>query len=354
MLSQQDISLLYFFTIHLNFLKNKDVRMPRITAFIIQKGGCGKTTTTANTASYLAQQGFRVLAVDMDPQGNLTQHLGYDTDSLEKTLLNIFLEQASFSEVVLHRSQNLDVLPNNILMAGHELTFYKSIRREFLLRDVLHPVQEQYDFILIDCPPNLGIFSLNALVAATEFVLVVAPEFFPMKAIKPFYETYIMVKKKLNHTLQFRGVLMTMCDFRTRHSQQVRAILQRNFPNKLYRSFIRNNVALKEAASVGKSIFEYAPLSPGAFDYQNFVEEFIRDHHDVQKKRRYYDSVFKKLSEEEKAQILQAARHNLSAYNQHRLDVHPENTVLQEALIIERNKILEKLFPYRKQPVVDS
>jgi len=324
--------------------------MPRITAFIIQKGGCGKTTTTANTASYLALQGFRVLAVDMDPQGNLTQHLGYDTDALDKTLLDIFLNHAQWDEVVLHRSQNLDLLPNNIVMAGHELTFYKSIRREFLLRDALSPLHHLYDFILIDCPPNLGIFSLNALVAATEFVLVVAPEFFPMKAIKPFYETYAMVKRKLNHTLQFRGVLLTLCDFRTRHSQEVRKILERNFPHKLYRTYIRNNVALKEAASVGKSIFEYAPTSIGAFDYQNFVEEFIRDHHDVQKKRRYYDTVFNQLSDEEKNQVMEFAQKRLSPYIQTQIATAQEKPVIQEALIIERNKILEKLFPYRNQP----
>ncbi len=322
--------------------------MARVVSFIIQKGGCGKTTTTANTAAYLAMQGFKVLAVDMDPQGNLTQHFGYDTDQLDDTILKLFLNQKSFEEVVLKRSDNLHLLPNNIETAGYELTIYKSLAKEYLLRDVLHPIAKAYDFILIDCPPNLGIFSLNALVASTEFILVVSPEFFPMRAIKPFYDTYLMVKKKLNHTLQFKGVLMTMCDFRTRHSQEVRKILEKNFPHKLYRAYIRNNVSLKEASSVGQSIFEYDPQSTGAFDYQNFVEEFIRDYESVRQKRRYYDEKFNQLSEEEKKEIIHFARENLSQYVRHKLDEMDNGRILQEALIIERNRILEKLFPYRQ------
>src|SRR4030067_1825137 len=147
--------------------------MPQIISFIIQKGGCGKTTTTANTASYLAMQGFNVLAVDMDPQGNLTQHFGFDTDSLERTLNHIFLHQHSFEEVVLKANKNLHLVPNNVEMTDAEMTFHKSISREYILRDILTPVANDYDFILIDCPPNLGILSINALSASTEFILVV-------------------------------------------------------------------------------------------------------------------------------------------------------------------------------------
>jgi len=322
--------------------------MARVVSFIIQKGGCGKTTTTANTAAYLARQGFKVLAVDMDPQGNLTQHFGYDTDQLDDTILKLFLNQKRFPEVVLKRSPNLHLLPNTIETAGYELTIYKSLAKEFLLRDILHPIINDYDFILIDCPPNLGIFSLNALVASTEFILVVSPEFFPMRAIKPFYDTYLMVKKKLNHTLQFKGVLMTMCDFRTRHSQEVRKVLEKNFPHKLYKSYIRNNVSLKEASSVGQSIFEYDPQSPGAFDYQNFVEEFLRDYEPVRKKRQYYEGKFQQLSDEERNEILHFARQNLTSYVRNKLDGQATEEVIQQALILERNRILEKLFPYRQ------
>lgn len=328
--------------------------MSQTVSFIIQKGGCGKTTTTVSAASYLAQQGFKVLVVDMDPQGNLTQHFGYDTDTLENSLTHLFLKQKSFDEVVLKRNENLHLLPNNIEMTAVEFTLYKSLSREYILRDVLHPINHLYDFILIDCPPNLGILSVNALVASTEFILVVSPEFFPMRAIKPLYETYLMVKSKLNRTLRFKGVLMTMCDFRTRHAREVRTILEKNFPQKLYKSYIRTNVALKEASSLGKSIFEYAPKSPGAFDYQNFVEEFIRDHADVQKKREFYESHFQNLPQHEQQEILQFAKQNLSSYNRTRLDYMDEQPILNQALMIERDRILEKLFPYRQQAVFEK
>ncbi|RMG61986.1 MAG: ParA family protein, partial [Calditrichaeota bacterium] len=273
----------------------------------------------------------------------------YDTESLSATLLHLFQNSKSFQEVVLKRSDTLHVLPNNIEMSAVESLFFKSFTREFLLRDVLHPIRSEYDFILIDCPPNLGLLSINALAASTEFVLVVSPEFFPMKAIKPLYDTYHMVRQKLNRTLRFRGVLMTMCDFRTRHSQEIRAILEKNFPSRLYRTYIRVNVALKEAASVGKSIFEYDPTSPGAFDYQNFVEEFVRDHDKVVAKRSYYESRFQALPPDEQKEILAFALQNLSQFVRMRVE-NPENIqdpVLKNSLIVERNKILERLFPYR-------
>jgi chromosome partitioning protein len=322
--------------------------MAQVVSFIIQKGGCGKTTTTVNTASYLAMQGFKVLAVDMDPQGNMTQHFGYDTDLVSPTLTQLFLKEKSFDEVVLKRNENLHVLPNNIEMSAIEFTLYKSFQREYVLRDVLHPVSHLYDFILIDCPPNLGILSVNSLAASKELILVVSPEFFPMRAIKPLYETYRTVKQNLNRTLKFKGVLMTMCDFRTKHAQEVREILQKNFPQSLYRSYIRNNVALKEAGAHGQSIFEYAPQSIGAFDYQNFVEEFIADHESVQKKRSFYEEYFQNLPLKEREEILKFAEQNLSNFMRSRMDNQIDQPVIDQALIIERNRILEKLFPYRQ------
>ncbi len=321
--------------------------MSKIVSFIIQKGGCGKTTTTVNIAGYLAMNGFRVLAVDMDPQGNMTQHFGYDNESLDKTLLHLFQGSARFPEVVLERDEYLHILPNNLHMAEAEQALQKTANREYLLRDTLSAVGAGYDYILIDCPPTLGLFSLNALAASHEFVLVVSPEFFPMKAIKPLYETYRSVKYQLNHSLQFNGIMMTLCDFRTRHSQEVLQILRKNFPHKLYGAFVRNNVSLKEAASYGQTIFEYNPPSTGAFDYQNLAEEFIRDHHKNTAKRQFYQQKFEDLSPAEQQQILQFAEHNLSAFARNSLEKFPDNSVLHEARLIERNKIMARLFPYR-------
>src|SRR4030042_4881523 len=319
----------------------------KIISFIIQKGGCGKTTTTVNTAGYLALNGYKVLCVDMDPQGNLTQHFGYDNESLDRTILNLFQKSASFEEVVLKREEFLHILPNNIDTAAAEITLQKSMSREYFLRDVLSSLNNEYDFVFIDCPPTLGLFSINALAASHEFVLIVSPEFFPMKAIKPLYETYCMVKNRLNHSLQFNGIMLTMCDFRTRHSQEVLQILKKNFPHKLYKSYIRNNVSLKEASSYGQTIFEHNPASVGAFDYQNFSEEFIRDHHKNKAKRDYYQQKFDSLSQDQHNQIMNFAQRNLSLFIKNGLEKLPENTVIREAFLIERNKVMEKIFPYR-------
>ncbi len=328
--------------------------MTQVVSFIIQKGGCGKTTSTVNTAGYLSMHGFKVLCVDMDPQGNLTQHLGYDTEAIDRTILDMFQDNASFEEVLLKRSENLHVIPNNLDSSSAEVPLYHSLSREFLLRDVLAPIQRSYDFVLIDCPPNLGLYSINSLVASTEFVLVVSPEFFPMKAIKPLYETYRMVKQKLNHSIQFNGVLMTMCDFRTKHSQEVLEILRKNFPHKLYSAYIRNNVSLKEASSYGQTIFEYNDYSTGAFDYQSFTEEFIRDHHKNVEKRQFYQKSFESLGPGEQQQIMLFAKRHLSSYNKSMMDKNPDSKILKEALLVERNKILEKLFPYRMNSVTED
>ena len=321
--------------------------MAHVVSFIIQKGGCGKTTTTVNTGGYLSDNGFKVLCVDLDPQGNLTQHFGYENEILEKTLADLMQGTANFDEVVLKRSENLHVIPNNIMAASAELPLFHTMQREYLLRDILAPLQTTYDYILIDCPPTLGLYSINALAASTEFILVVAPEFFPMRAIKPLYDTYKMVKLKLNPTLAYGGVVMTMCDFRTKHSQEIFQILKKNFPTKLYKSFIRNNVTLKEASSYGQTIFEYNPYSVGAFDYMNFTEEFIQDHHKNKKKLDYYQKKFESLKELEQKEILLLGKKQLSTYNKVKIEEMPDKLSLKQALFVERNKILEKLFPYR-------
>lgn len=322
--------------------------MPRISSFIIQKGGCGKTTTTVNTAGYLAQLGIRTLVIDMDPQGNLTQHLGYNTDEIDRTVVHLMKGQFSFDEVVLKRSEFLHLLPNNIESASEEILLHNSFTREYLLRDAIYPVIHDYEFILIDCPPNLGLYSINSLAASTEFVLVVAPEFFPMKAIKPLFDTYNMVKNKLNHSLRLGGVLLTMADLRTKHSQQVVEIIRKNFKHLLFDSYIRNNVQLKEAAAAGQTIFEYAPDSIGAQDYESFAEEFLKDHARVKEKWNYYEQKFRELSPGEQAEVMEFARRNLNYFARNRLESGDGSTVVEKALLIERNKLLEKMFPFRK------
>jgi len=321
--------------------------MPRIISFIIQKGGCGKTTTTVNTAGYLARMGIKTLVVDMDPQGNLTQHLGYNTDEVEKTVLHLLKGEEKIDEVILKRSEFLHVLPNNIESASAEVFLYNAYTREYLLRDALYPVLTEYDFILIDCPPNLGLYSINALATSTEFIMVAAPEFFPMKAIKPLVETYNMVRTKLNHSLRMGGVLVGMADLRTRHAQQVMNIIRKNFGKQLFQNYIRNNVDLKEAAANGQTIFEYAPDSIGARDFQNFVEEFLKDHHKIREKWEYYEEKFNELPVEQRAELIGFAEQNLRSSIRERLKKGEASEVLDRTLMIARNSLLEKMYPYR-------
>ena len=321
--------------------------MPRIISFIIQKGGCGKTTTTVNTAGFLAKMGLKTLVVDMDPQGNLTQHLGYNTDEIEKTVLHLLKGEEQIEDVLIERNEYLHLLPNNIESASAEVFLYNAYTREYLLRDALYPVLTEYDFILIDCPPNLGLYSINALATSTEFIMVAAPEFFPMKAIKPLIETFNMVKTKLNHSLRMGGVLVGMADLRTKHAQQVMGVIRKNFGKYLFQNYIRNNVMLKEAAANGQTIFEYAPESIGARDFQNFAEEFLKDHHKIKEKWSYYEDKFSQLPRDQQAELVEFAEQNLTSQTRNRLKNGDKSEVVNRALQIERNNLLEKIYPYR-------
>lgn len=327
--------------------------MPKIVSFIIPKGGCGKTTTAVNLSAYLALQGYRVLAVDMDPQGNLTQHFGYDSENVEKTLLQVFLEEKTIDEVILKRSETLHVVPNNFKMIKHHSALEKTYTPNYLLRDALFPIKNNYDYILIDCPPSLGLFSQNALVASTDIMLVVAPEFFPMRSIKPLYLEYLDVKEKHNLTLNLKGVVLTMADMRLRHSREIVGIIKENFGKKLYSSYIRNNVSLKEAASYGNSIFEYDANSSGAMDYTLLAEEFLRDFAPAVEKKRYYEEVFNGLNEKDRANMMVYVKQKIQSYHKYVISEIDDNSLIKQAVIIERNKQIEKFFPFNRAKVVE-
>lgn len=321
--------------------------MAKIVSFIIPKGGCGKTTTAANLAAYISAQGYRVLAVDMDPQGNLTQHLGYDTENLDGTLSDLFLKKKKTEEVLLQRDEKLHLLPNNFEIIKHIKEMEGVYTPYYLLRDTLFPIKDKYDFIIVDCPPSLGFFSINALAASTDIMLVVSPEFFPLKSIKPLYYEYQEIKEKLNLSLNLKGVLITMADMRLRHARDVVEIIKNNFKEKLYAAYIRNNVALKEAASVGMSIFEYDQNSAGAIDYTIFAEEFLRDFAPAKAKKKYYEEIFGELSDKEKSDILNLAKNRIDSYHKYVISEISERDIVKQAVLIERNKQIEKLFPYR-------
>ena len=322
--------------------------MGKIVSFIIQKGGCGKTTTTVNIGGYLSMKGFKVLMVDMDPQGNMTQHFGYVPEELDITIRNVLNKSVPISEAILIRDENLHIIGNNILTAADELSFLQAFSREYLLRDQLLPIVKDYDYILIDCPPSLGILSLNALCASHEMFITISPDYFPLMALKSLIETFNVVKAKLNKTLKIKGIGVTMCDARTNHTRQVIDILEKNFGSKIYPSYIRNNVALKDASGQGKTIFEYAPDSLGAKDYTALSEEFILDHISVQKKHLYYDSIFKKLEEKEQKEIMLFAINQLNAYSKDRYESGKSTETIDRSIRLARNRMLEKMFPIKE------
>jgi len=288
----------------------------------------------------------------MDPQGNMTQHFGYVPENLDKTIRQVLRKEISLDEAIQKRSEHLHVVGNNILTAADELTFLQSFSREYLLRDQLLPYVNQYDYILIDCPPSLGILSLNALCASHEMFIVISPDYFPLMAVKSLIETFNVVKSRLNKTLKMKGIGITMCDSRTNHARQVIDILEKNFGSKIYPSYIRNNVLLKDASGSGQTIFEHAPNSIGAKDYAALGEEFILDHIDVQKKHQYYDSVFNSLTETEQNEILTFALDQLNAYSKERYENGTATETIHKSVKLARNSILEKMFPIKEKNYV--
>ena len=323
--------------------------MGKIVSFIIQKGGCGKTTTTVNIGAYLAMKGFKTLMVDMDPQGNMTQHFGFVPEELEFTIRNVMKKEIPIEQAIQKRDDNLHVIGNNILTAGDEVSFYNALSREFLLRDQLLKIYQNYDYILIDCPPSLGILSLNALVSSHEMFIIVSPDFFPLMALKPLIQTYQIVKENLNKTLKIKGIGITMCDTRTNHAKQVLEIIEKNFPDQIYHSQIRNNVTLKDAAGQGQSIFEYDQNSIGAEDYGSMGEEFILDHINTQKKHLHYDDLYKRLKNNEKDLIDEKAKEYLSKYLRERLEEEDKSYTVSKGYSLAKYRVLEKMYPIKHE-----
>lgn len=249
--------------------------MPRIIAISNQKGGVGKTTTAVNLAGYIAKMGHNVLLIDIDPQGNASSGLGIDTHGLQRSIYDVLLEDSSATEVILRTSvPNLSVLPANVHLSGIEVDLIESQdKREFRLRAALAPLQNRYDLILIDCPPNLGILTLNALCAANRVLIALQTEYYALEGLTQLVKVINLVQNSLNPELVLDGVLLTMYDQRTSLAQQVVDDVRNHFKEKVYRTIIPRNVKLSEAPSFGKYIGDYAPESAGAKAYQDLAAE---------------------------------------------------------------------------------
>lgn len=251
--------------------------MAHIYAVANQKGGVGKTTTVVNLSAYLAGNGRRVLVVDLDPQANATSALGYDKYQMQPSTYQLLLDQVPVQRVRLRQADfHLDLLPSNPSLSGAEIELVQAIGREYRLQRALNDVLDEYDYILIDSPPSLGLLTINALTAARDGILIpVQCEYLPLEGLTQLTHTIQLVKEYLNPTLHIRGVMMTMYDSRTNLSRQVVEEVRRHFPNKVFRTIIPRNVRLSEAPSFGRPINFYAPHSPGALAYKLLTTELL-------------------------------------------------------------------------------
>jgi chromosome partitioning protein len=251
--------------------------MTRIYAIANQKGGVGKTTTVVNLSAYLAGSGRRVLMVDLDPQANATSALGYDKNQMQPSTYQLLLDQVPAIRARLrHPEFQLDVLPANPSLAGAEIELVQAIGREYRLQRALQEMVEEYDYILIDSPPSLGLLTINALTAARDGVLIpVQCEYLPLEGLSQLTHTIHLVQEYLNPSLHIRGVMMTMYDGRTNLSRQVVEEVRRHFPNKVFRTIIPRNIRLSEAPSFGRPISHYSPQSPGAVAYKLLAAELL-------------------------------------------------------------------------------
>ncbi|MDR1114100.1 MAG: ParA family protein [Candidatus Margulisbacteria bacterium] len=250
--------------------------MGTIFAIVNQKGGVGKTTTAINLGTALAEAGKAVLLIDTDPQANSTSGVGIDENKIEYTLYDLYLGRKDALEVLYPTSvKNLHILPCSPDLAGVEAELMGEDGRERHLKDALAAVQDGYDFILIDCPPSLGLLTLNALVAATRILVPVQCEFFALEGLTRLMTTLAMIKDKINPALDIEGIVLTMHDPRTALSRQVVEEARRHLGDKVFKTVIPRNVRISEAPSYGQPISVYAGKSKGAEAYENLAKELI-------------------------------------------------------------------------------
>ena len=250
--------------------------MGKIIAITNQKGGVGKTTTSINVAACLADQGKKVLLVDMDPQGNATSGVGIIRNELENTVYELLLGECESSECKAECAvENLDVLPSNANLSGAEIDLIGMENREFILKDALDQVKDDYDFVIIDCPPALNLLTVNALVAADSVMVPIQCEYYALEGLTQLLHTINLIQERLNDRLEIDGVLFTMYDTRTNLSAEVVENVKDNIHLHIYATIIPRNVRLAEAPSYGLPIHMYDKKSAGAEAYENLAKELI-------------------------------------------------------------------------------
>ncbi|MFA5039158.1 MAG: AAA family ATPase [Candidatus Omnitrophota bacterium] len=248
--------------------------MTKIIAICNQKGGTGKTTTSINLSVYLAVEGKRVLLVDSDPQGNSTSGLGIDKNAIEKSLYHILIDHTAIKDVIQKTStENLFLIPSNIDLIGAEVELIEEQEREGRLKKALESIREEFDYIIIDCPPSLGLLTLNSLVSATSVLIPVQCEYYALEGLGQLTKTINLIKENLNPLLQIEGVLLTMADFRTNLTTEVINETRNFFQDRVFETIIPRSIRLSEAPGFGKSIFQYDKNSIGAQKYGALAKE---------------------------------------------------------------------------------
>ena len=251
--------------------------MGKIIAFSNQKGGVGKTTTCVNLSAYLALMGKKVLIVDMDPQGNATSGLGVDKSTETMTIYNIIDGEVSPIDVVKKTCvKGLDIIPSTVDLAGAEIDLVQMNNRESVVKNILSELKSSYDFITIDCPPSLGLLTVNALTAADSIIIPIQCEFFALEGLSQLMNTIRLVKKHLNPAIDVEGVVLTMKDARSNLINQVSAEIHKYFGNKVFSTFIPRNIRLAEAPSHGLPIELYDKRSSGAAAYRKLADEVLK------------------------------------------------------------------------------
>ncbi|MCL1834025.1 MAG: AAA family ATPase [Leptospirales bacterium] len=252
--------------------------MGRIISVSNQKGGVAKTTTTVNLAAFLADKGKKVLIIDIDPQGNAGYGIGINAEEMNTTIYEVLIDEIDIEEAIFKSNiEGLSLIPANIHLSGAQVDLLDKDGKEFILKKKLARIKKHYDYIFIDCPPSLGVLTLNSLVAADSVLIPLQCEYYALEGINQLLRIIVMVQEQLNKSLKIEGLVLTMYDTRTNLAQQVVNDVKEYFKDKVFNTIIPRNVKLSEAPSFGKPIGYYDRTCPGSITYEKLAEEVMRN-----------------------------------------------------------------------------